>query len=106
MRQEIDGPQAEQLESVPCGQTLQDEDNSRSREELRPAWIRDKETTYFLFLRSRRPPRLHVCRKAPRGQKGRGHHPIIGGVNLPIGLCTRIHILVKRCARMSRRDLG
>ena len=30
MRQEIDGPQAEQLEFVPpCGQIVQDEDNSR-----------------------------------------------------------------------------
>ena len=29
MRQEIDGPQAEQLEFVPCGQILQGRDNSR-----------------------------------------------------------------------------
>ena len=28
LRQEIDGPQAEQLELVPCGQILQDEDDS------------------------------------------------------------------------------
>ena len=30
VRQKIDEPQAKQLEFVPCGQTLQDEDNSRS----------------------------------------------------------------------------
>ena len=30
LREEIDGPQAEQLESVHCGQILQNEDNSRS----------------------------------------------------------------------------
>ena len=36
LRQETDGPQAEQLESVPCGQILQDEDESRSRKELSP----------------------------------------------------------------------
>ena len=56
MKQEIDGPQAEQLESVPCGQILQDKDDGRSKEELSPAWIKDKETTYFSFSRSRRPP--------------------------------------------------
>ena len=37
MKQEIDGPQAEQLEFVPCGQILQDEEE----EELSPAQIRD-----------------------------------------------------------------
>ena len=56
LRQEVDGPQAEWLESVPYGQILQNKDNGRGREELSPAWIKDKETMYFSFLRSRRPP--------------------------------------------------
>ena len=30
LRQEIDGPQAEQLEFVPCGQILQDEEKEKS----------------------------------------------------------------------------
>ena len=47
MRQETDGPQAEQLETVPL--------RDRSKEELSPAQINDKETTYFSFSRSRRP---------------------------------------------------
>ena len=39
------------------------------KEELDPAWI--KETTYFSFLRSRRPLELHTYRKAPqRSKKG------------------------------------
>ena len=38
MRQVIDGPQAEQLESVSCGQILQDKAKGRSPEELHPAW--------------------------------------------------------------------
>ena len=50
LRQEINGPQAEQLESVPSGQILQDKDDGRSKEELHPAWVKDKETTYFSFL--------------------------------------------------------
>ena len=29
IRQDIDGPQAEELEFVPCGEILQEEDNSR-----------------------------------------------------------------------------
>ena len=44
MRQEIDGPQAEQLEFVTCGQILQDEEE----EELSPAQIRDH---IFLILK-------------------------------------------------------
>ena len=38
--------------------------NSR-REELSPAQIRDKKTTYTLFSKSRRPYQLLMCRKAP-----------------------------------------
>ena len=44
LRQEIDGPQAEQLEMI-----------AGAEEELSPAQIRDKETTYSSFWRSRRP---------------------------------------------------
>ena len=65
VRQEIDGPQAEHLEFVPCGQILQDEDNSRREEKLSPAQVRDKETTYSSFSKSRRASRLHTHRKAP-----------------------------------------
>ena len=45
VRQEIEVSQAEQLESVPCEQILQEKDDGKSKEELRPAWIKDKETT-------------------------------------------------------------
>ena len=65
VRQETDGPQAKQLKTVPCGQTLQDKGDERSEEELSPAWIKDKETTYFSSSRSRRPPWLHMRRKSP-----------------------------------------
>ena len=37
VRQETDGPQAKQLKTVPCGQTLQDKGDERSEEELSPA---------------------------------------------------------------------
>ena len=42
LNQEIDGPQAKQLGLVPCAQVLQDEDNSRSEEELSTAQRRDE----------------------------------------------------------------
>ena len=61
VRQEIDGSQAEQLESVPCGQILQDKDCGSK-----------EETTNFSFLRSRRPPELHICRKIPQGSEKEG----------------------------------
>ena len=52
---------------------LQDKDNGRSKEELSPAWMKDKETTHFSFLRSRRPPRLHTCtERLLRGQRREG----------------------------------
>lgn len=44
VRQEIEGPQGEQLEFARCGQVLQHEDNSRREEKLSAAQIRDKET--------------------------------------------------------------
>ena len=70
MRQETDGSQAEQLYSVPCGQILKD--YSRNKEELSSAWIKDRETIYFSFLRLRRPPKLHVHRKVPQGKRREG----------------------------------
>ena len=42
LKQEIDGPQAEQLGLVPYAQILQDEDNSRSEEEMSTAQMRDE----------------------------------------------------------------
>ena len=75
LRQEIDGPQAEQLEFVSCAEILQNEDNSRREEELSPAQVRDKEATYFSFLRSRRPSRLHMHRKTPWESKRGGAPP-------------------------------
>lgn len=65
VRLEIEGPQAEQLKTAPCGQTLQDKGDDRSEEELRPAWIKDKETMYFSFSKSRRLPWLFMRRKSP-----------------------------------------
>ena len=80
LRQEIDGSQAEQLQCVLFAQILQDKDYGRSKEELHPAWIKDKETTYFSFLRSRRPPELyrrttHVQKGSSWVREGRGTRP-------------------------------
>ena len=72
VRQEIDGPQAEQLESVPCGQILQDKDCGRSKEGLSPAPVKNKETTYFSILRPRKPPKVHMHRKVPQKLEKRG----------------------------------
>ena len=91
LRPETEEPHMEQLESVSCGQTLQDEDNSRREEKLSPAQIRVKEITHFSFLRSRRPSQLHIHRKALWGPKGKGYHPIVGNVNLPTVLFARGH---------------
>ena len=65
---------------------------SKVKDELSPAPTKDKETTYFLFSRSRRPSQLRMHRKAPQGSKREGAPPIGGDVNLPIGLFTRLHL--------------
>lgn len=55
----------------PGGQALQNKDNGRSEEELSPARI-EKETTYFSFLRPRRPPKLHTGTMVPQGSEQGG----------------------------------
>ena len=74
---------------VSCGQTLQDEDNSR-REKLGHA---QRETSYSSFRRSEHLPNYACTERLFRGQRV-GYHPLIGDVNIPIGL---ISILTKRC---------
>ena len=54
VRQEINGPQTEQLDTVPCEQVLQDEE----KEELSSAQIRDH---IFLILKVKEPfPTTHA----------------------------------------------
>ena len=71
VRQKADGPQVEQLESVHCGWILQDKDNSRSREELSTAQIKDH--TFLILEAEDNQPQVH--REAPRGSKRGGAPP-------------------------------
>lgn len=75
----MDGPQAEQLELGPYGQILQDEDKSKREEKLRPAQIREKETT--CFSTSKRTSDSYMDRKHSWRSKGRGHHPTVSDAN-------------------------
>ena len=89
VRQEIDGPQSEQLEFVPCGQILQ---NGRREEKLSPVQIRDKRP-HILHSRSQGDlPDYTHAEGLLGGQKGRGRHLIVSDVNLPIGLFAGIHL--------------
>lgn len=54
MRQVIDGPQVEQLESVSCGQILQDKAKGRIQE-LHPAWVKDKRHILTLEVKETSP---------------------------------------------------
>ena len=64
LRQEIDGPQAEQLEFVPCGQILQDEED----EELSPAQRRHH---MFLILKVKETfPTTHAQKASLEVKKG------------------------------------
>ena len=85
LRQEIDGPLAEQLEFVPCGQILQDEE----KEELSPSQIRD----HISHSQGQGDLPDYTCiERLLEGQKGRGCHTIAGDVNLPIDVFARIHL--------------
>ena len=55
MKQVIDGPQAEQLGSLSCGQVLQDRAKGRSTEELHPAWVKDKPHILILEIKETSP---------------------------------------------------
>ena len=73
LRKEIDRPQAEQLESVPCGQIFQDRNNGRSEEEVRPAHIKDKENILFLILEVKETfPTTHVQKGSSEFKKAGG----------------------------------
>ena len=85
MRQETDGPQAQQPEFVSCGQILQDEEE----EKLNTVQIRDH---IFLTLEVKESFLTTPVRKAPWRSKETGCHLIASNVNLPIGLFTRIHL--------------
>ena len=63
-----------------------------AREELSPAQIRDKRP-HFPHSQSQGDLPDYTCaERLLSGQKGRGRHPIVGDVNLPIGLFIRIHL--------------
>ena len=95
---------AGRLESVPCGQILQDKDNSRKEEKLSPVQIRGKKTTCSSFLRSRRPSNYMRTGRLLRGQIGRGHHHIVSDVNLPVASSLE-STLAKRCRGTHGRTL-
>ena len=60
LRQEIDGPQAEQLEFVPCGQILQDE----AEEELSLPQIKDRDHIFLILKVKETFSTIHVQRSS------------------------------------------
>ena len=67
LRQQVDGPQAEQLELVPCGQILQEEEE----EELSPAQVNRDRDHIFLILEVKETfPTTRVQKGSLEGKKG------------------------------------
>ena len=84
LRQKIDGPQAEQLKFVPCGQIFQDEDNSRRI--IGVAEPRPDKRPHISHSRGQGDFPTYTCaERLLGGQKG-------SDVNLPIGLFAGIHL--------------
>jgi len=69
-------------------------------------WNKEIRRPHLPLLRSRKPPQLHMCRKAPQRSRGKGQHPIIGVVKLPTGFHARICLGKKRYVHILRRALG
>ena len=61
----------------------------------RPAWAKGQEVTYFPSS-GQGDPQLHMHKKTPPGQKGRGHQAIVSLDNLPATLIFGIHLGQKR----------
>ena len=92
LEQETDGPQTAQLEFVFSGQILQEEDNSKREEKLSSAQIKDKRATFSHSQGQGDIPTYTCAEVFLGGQRGRGHHPTVGDVNLPISLFSSIHL--------------
>ena len=63
-----------------------------AREELSPAQMKDKRPHIPHSGDQGDLPDYTCAQRLLEGQKGRGRHPIVGDVNLPIGLFARIHL--------------
>ena len=72
MRQEIPGPQADQLEVVSCGQILQ---NSRREEKLSPAHIKDRGHIFLILKVKETFPATQVQKGSLKVKKGGGTTP-------------------------------
>ena len=106
LRLEIKGSQAKQLKSVPCGQILQGKDYGRSKEELHPAWMKDRDHI-FLILRPRKPLEWNymVTERFFMVQRKEGHQIIVLPVNFPETLALE-SIMAKRDSHAQGRALG
>ena len=74
LRPETEEPHMEQLESVPCGQTLQDEDNSRREEKLSPVWKKIRDHIFLILEIKETFPTTHA-QKGSLGAKREGLPP-------------------------------
>lgn len=90
---EIDGPNAEQLVFVLYGKILQDEDNSRKKENL--SLVQNKANKpYISHSQSQRPSdHTYAERFLKVKREGVLRLPIVGDVSLPIGLFARLHLV-------------
>lgn len=89
-RQEIDGPQAEQLKFFPCRQILQDEEE----EKLSPAQKRAKRDPLFYNLLVK-VKETFLTTQAQNGSwrpKREKHYSVVALSPLPVNLFARIHL--------------
>ena len=72
VRQEISGPQADQLEVTSCGQILQ---NSRKEEKLSPAYIKDRGHIFLILKVKETFPTTQAQKGSLKVKKGGGTTP-------------------------------
>lgn len=72
LKQEVDGFQAEQLQSIPCGQIIQDKDYGSRKEELCLSWIKDRDHIFLILYVKETSRTTHEQKGSSGVREGRG----------------------------------
>ena len=89
------GPRLSKYNLFLVDRYLEDKDYGRSKEELHPAWIKDRD---HLFLILEVKETTHSWKGTPGVRERRGHQTVVYHVIFPETLVLEL-ILAKRCAR-------
>ena len=86
------GPRLSKYNLFLVDRYLEDKDYSRSKEELHPAWIKDRDHLFLILeVKETSGRELHMCRKIPQGSEKGGAPDYSSSCQLPRDPFARIH---------------